>query len=151
MEVPVPFIGVQAYSNQLSSGCNANIHDVSIPYSSECWLLPRELILLRRNFLWEGNCEKKKLHLVKRDSLVISKKDGGFGEKNIKVQNQSLMMKWLWRFASIEHSLWKEVIREKYGMEEHWTINMVSEPSLWSQSVQVHKVSLARIQHQNRS
>jgi len=28
------------------------------------------------------------------------------------------MMKWWWKFVSPEVSLWKEVIIEKYGMED---------------------------------
>lgn len=42
-------------------------------------------------------------------------------------------MKWLWRFAE-EQSLWKKVIREKYGMNGKWTTKSVNGPhgvSLW--------------------
>ncbi|XP_016465037.2 uncharacterized protein LOC107787931 [Nicotiana tabacum] len=52
---------------------------------------------LRRKFLWKGNSEKKKFHLVRWNDLTISKKAGGLGIKNLRVQNQSLMMKWLWK------------------------------------------------------
>ena len=34
---------------------------------------------LRRNFLWEGNSETKKFHLVKWDTLIKSKQAGGWG------------------------------------------------------------------------
>lgn len=30
---------------------------------------------LRRNFLWEGNSDKKKIHLVKWDDLLLSKEE----------------------------------------------------------------------------
>ncbi|OIS95712.1 cbl-interacting serinethreonine-protein kinase 9, partial [Nicotiana attenuata] len=89
---------------------------------------------LRRNFLWEGNSEKKKFHLVKWNSLTTSKKTGGLGIKNLRVQNHSLMMNWLWKFAADEQSLWREVVREKYGMEGKWTTKPVRSPygvSLW--------------------
>ena len=37
---------------------------------------------LRRNFLWEGNSETKKFHLVKWDTLIKSKQAGGIGLRN---------------------------------------------------------------------
>ncbi|WMV18049.1 hypothetical protein MTR67_011434 [Solanum verrucosum] len=66
--------------------------------------------------------------------MNISKKIGGVGIKNMKFQNQSLMMKWLWKFASAENSLWKEVISAKYGMRGNWITTEVSSPyrsSVW--------------------
>jgi len=51
------------------------------------------LDVLRRNFLWEGNSETKKFHLVKWDALIGSKQKGGMGVRNLKTQNQCLMMK----------------------------------------------------------
>nr|XP_009762743.1 PREDICTED: uncharacterized protein LOC104214732 [Nicotiana sylvestris] len=37
-------------------------------------------------------------------------------------------MKWLWKFAADEQSLWTEVVTEKYGMEEKWTTKSVRTP-----------------------
>lgn len=53
----------------------------------------KKIDALRRNFLWEGNSEKKKIYLVKWGGMTTSKKAGGLGIKNLRVQNQSLMMK----------------------------------------------------------
>ena len=36
------------------------------------------------------------------------------------------MMKWLWRFASSEQALWKDVIQAKYEMEDLWITKMVT-------------------------
>lgn len=44
---------------------------------------------LRRNFIWEGNGDSKRLHLVKWKVLISSKKVGGLGIKNLKLQNES--------------------------------------------------------------
>lgn len=57
---------------------------------------------IRRNLLWQGNCDPNdhKFHLVKWDQVIQSKKEGGLGIRNLKLQNQSLLMKWLRRFAS---------------------------------------------------
>lgn len=43
-------------------------------------------------------------------------------------------MKWLWKFVSPEVSLWKEVIIEKYGMEDKWMTEVITNPyncSVW--------------------
>jgi len=90
--------------------------------------------IIRRNFLWEGNSDTKKFHLVKWDKLIGNKQKGGLGVRNLKIQNQSLMMKWLWRLASSEQALWKELIKQKYEMEDHWSTKMVTSTygtSIW--------------------
>lgn len=48
---------------------------------------------LRRSFLWQGNKEKRGYNLVKWKTV---KRQGGLGKKNLRKQNQSLLMKWLW-------------------------------------------------------
>ena len=75
-----------------------------------------------------------KFHLVKWDELIGSKKKGGLGVRNLKIQNQSLMMKWLWRLASSEQALWKELIKQKHEMEENWSTKMITSTygaSIW--------------------
>lgn len=59
-----------------------------------------------RNFLWQGNSPTKKIHLVKWDIVTKCKKEGGISVKNLRIQKQSLMLKWLWRFSTPEQSLW---------------------------------------------
>ncbi|WMV34092.1 hypothetical protein MTR67_027477 [Solanum verrucosum] len=81
--------------------------------------------VLRRTFFWQGNEDKMKYHLVKYEEMNISKKIGGVSIRNMKFQNQSLMMKWLWKFASAVNSLWKEVIAAKYGMSDKWMTTKV--------------------------
>ncbi|WMV18963.1 hypothetical protein MTR67_012348 [Solanum verrucosum] len=90
---------------------------------------------IRRNFLWQGNGEgEKKYHLVKWEVVTNSKKEGGMGIKNLKVQNQSLLLKWLWRFVSGEQGLWKDAIVSRYTMEGLWITKQVRSPygvGLW--------------------
>ena len=50
----------------------------------------------------EGSEDKKKYHLVKWEELLVSKRGGGLNIIDLSVQNKSLMMKWLWKFASPE-------------------------------------------------
>ncbi|WMV37516.1 hypothetical protein MTR67_030901 [Solanum verrucosum] len=59
-------------------------------------------------------------------ALIANKQVGGQGVRNLKTQNQCLLMKWLWRLASNEQALWKEVIQAKYEMEDHWSTSMVT-------------------------
>ena len=61
---------------------------------------------LRRNFLWQGSEDKKKFHLVKWKELMVSKNTGGLGIRNLRKQNQSLMMKWLSKLANEDNMLW---------------------------------------------
>lgn len=56
----------------------------------------------------------------------MGKKAGGVGMRNLKLQNQSSMLKWLWKFGNGDNILWKEVISDKYGMEDNWTTNIVT-------------------------
>ncbi|KAG5577611.1 hypothetical protein H5410_057745 [Solanum commersonii] len=90
---------------------------------------------IRRNFLWQGNGEgEKKYHLVKWEVVTNSKKEGGMGIKNLKVQNQSLLLKWLWRFVSGEQGLWKDAIVSRYTMEGLWITKQARSPygvGLW--------------------
>ncbi|KAG5617177.1 hypothetical protein H5410_017001 [Solanum commersonii] len=42
--------------------------------------------------------------------------------------NQSLLMKWLWRFVSQEQALWKETIKTRFGMENLWITSLPTQP-----------------------
>ncbi|WMV11166.1 hypothetical protein MTR67_004551 [Solanum verrucosum] len=86
------------------------------------------------NFFGDGNSEKNKIHLVDWESCLTSKKNGGAGIKNMKIQNQSLIMKWLWNFNSDDQPLRKKVIREKYGLDGRWNTKVSNSPygvNLW--------------------
>lgn len=75
----------------------------------------KKLDKLRRNFLWQGCNEGSGYNLVKWETILLSKKRGGLGIKNLSIQNNCLMMKWLWRYNSEEHALRKKVINTKVG------------------------------------
>ncbi|WMV54052.1 hypothetical protein MTR67_047437 [Solanum verrucosum] len=69
---------------------------------------------LRRKFLWQGNKDGKGYSLVNWETALLSKDRGGLGVKNLKLQNESLLKKWLWRYTEERNALWKEVIIAKY-------------------------------------
>ncbi|WMV41703.1 hypothetical protein MTR67_035088 [Solanum verrucosum] len=100
-------------------------------------------IPLRRKFLWQGNKDGKGYSLVNWETALLSKDRGGLGIKNLKLQNESLLKKWLWRYTEERNSLWKEVIIAKYGELNPWCTETTTEPygvgawrsirNLWSQ------------------
>lgn len=63
------------------------------------------------------------------------------GDKNLKVQNKSLLMKWLWRYINEERALWKEVIIAKYGELNPWCSEMVSK-TLWARGMENNQIPM---------
>ncbi|XP_060190109.1 uncharacterized protein LOC132619168 [Lycium barbarum] len=117
MEEPVPFFGWQANSHKYCPS--------ALPtYMMLSFLIPprveKRLDMFRSNFLWQGNKYKRGIHLVKWKILTLSKQKGGLVIKNLRKQNQSLLIKWLWRYSNEDQSLWKKVIKEKYGEDHAW-------------------------------
>lgn len=51
--------------------------------------------------------------------MLLSKKDGGLGIKNLRMQNES-SIEMLWRYIIEDKALWKEVIVPKYGEVIPW-------------------------------
>ena len=56
-----------------------------------------------------------------------SKRCGGLGVRNLKMHNNSLHTKWLWRYNLEDQALWKELIQNKYGQEDQWCSEEVTE------------------------
>ncbi|WMV24199.1 hypothetical protein MTR67_017584 [Solanum verrucosum] len=88
----------------------------------------KKLDKLRRNFLWKSNKEGKGYNLVNWKNVLLSKERGGLGIRNLRLQNESLLMKWLWRYTEEDAALWKEVIVAKYGELNPWCTKITSEP-----------------------
>jgi len=130
-------------SQYLSSGGRVtlinSVLDAMPTYMMSLFPMPGKIIqrldTIRRNFLWQGNGEGvKKFHLVKWDAVISNKKEGGLGIKNLKAHNKSLLLKWLWRLATDDQSLWKDTIFARYGKEGSWTTKEVNTPygvGLW--------------------
>ena len=76
---------------------------------------------IQRNFLWGSSEEDVKFHLVKWDLICSPYTNGGLAIKNLRLFNEALLGKWLWRYGVEREALWRQVIREKYGsMEGGW-------------------------------
>lgn len=56
----------------------AYLYDISIPVSTS---VVRKIDILRINFLWQGNCEKRKIHLVNLNTYQSARRKGDWGLK----------------------------------------------------------------------
>ncbi|KAG5568861.1 hypothetical protein H5410_064121 [Solanum commersonii] len=68
----------------------------------------KKLDKLRRDFLWHGYKENKGYNLV----------------KDLRKHNNSLLMKWLWRYTEERQALWKDLIKFKYREDGLWCSNV---------------------------
>ncbi|GKV25367.1 hypothetical protein SLEP1_g34816 [Rubroshorea leprosula] len=75
----------------------------------------RELDKIRRNFLWGGVGEGRKIAWVAWERVCCEKKEGGLGVKNLRWFNMALLGKWWGRLIGGDKGLWSRVLLEKYG------------------------------------
>lgn len=78
---------------------------------------------LQQDFLWQGNGEKKKYHLIKKKWTQVckSKEESGLGIRAQKEMNLALLGKWLWSMWDESVGLWKQVFFSKYDISrEGW-------------------------------
>lgn len=73
---------------------------------------------IRRNFSWEGQNHKGKIHFVKWDVVVSPKNARGLVIYNLETKNLALLAKWLWGFDEEREALWRKVIVEKKSGED---------------------------------
>lgn len=57
----------------------------------------------------------RKISWVRWKSVCQPKSKGGLGVRDIRLVNLSLLAKWRWGILGGENSLWKDVLKEKYG------------------------------------
>ncbi|KAJ4778172.1 RNA-directed DNA polymerase (reverse transcriptase)-related family protein [Rhynchospora pubera] len=66
------------------------------------------------------------IHLLSWDRLCMPKSVGGLGLIDLKLQNTTLLLKWLWRLYDNPDSQWSLVVRQLYGKRDrviapiHW-------------------------------
>lgn len=58
--------------------------------------------------------------MVRWDTTTLSKREGGLGIRQLNSHNKSLLQKWLWRYNTEEHALWRRFVAKKYGALNHW-------------------------------
>lgn len=92
----------------------------------------KTLDALKRNFLWQSNKIEKWFNLVKWVSEQQSRKHGGLGVRNLKLQNKSKSAYEMALEINQENQvLWREVIHHKYCQEDQWCTNKVTNTYEW--------------------
>jgi len=74
-----------------------------------------KLEALQRSFLWGSFGSDFKFHLVRWNIVKHPVSLGGLGVSDLRLFNEALLGKWLWRFLNDKGSLWREVVATKYG------------------------------------
>ncbi|XP_071728556.1 uncharacterized protein [Rutidosis leptorrhynchoides] len=69
----------------------------------------------RRNFLWGGDCLKKKTCLVKWEAVCLPKDLGGLDITPLRIKNLAMLAKWWVRLNSNKHCLWKAIVASSFG------------------------------------
>ncbi|KAL1095127.1 hypothetical protein V6Z11_D06G134800 [Gossypium hirsutum] len=73
-----------------------------------------DLDRLNRNFLWGSSFEKKKVPLVKWETVCQEKSNGGMGIHCSASMNTTLLAKLGWELENGDSALWAHVLRSKY-------------------------------------
>ncbi|KAJ4820751.1 RNA-directed DNA polymerase (reverse transcriptase)-related family protein [Rhynchospora pubera] len=88
-------------------------------FSLPAWVI-KNLDKVRRNFIWKGpHSSSKAIHLVSWDKMCLSKAYGGFGLINLKLQNISLLIRWIWWLYKQPASLWTYIAKQLYAKRDH--------------------------------
>ena len=58
-----------------------------------------------RDFLWDSNNSDNGFHWVNWDEVCCPKQEGGLGIRPLRVMNEALKTKWLWRFAKEDNAM----------------------------------------------
>ncbi|GKV00002.1 hypothetical protein SLEP1_g12766 [Rubroshorea leprosula] len=90
----------------------------SLPvFQMSAYLLPKGILYtldkIRRNFLWGGEGEGKKINWVCWERVCRAKEEGGLGVKDLQKFNVALMGKWLSR--KVGSLWWRDIRRLKAG------------------------------------
>ena len=64
-----------------------------------------------------GTRDEPKFHLVKWAIVCSPIASGGLGIRKVRLFNEALLGKWLWRFGMERAVLWRQVIVVKYDSE----------------------------------
>ena len=106
----------------------ASLSNLSLYYMS-LFKIPKAMVervdRIHRNFLWEGQGDKKKLHLLKWSEVIKSNWSGrsnwsgGLSLGSLEKKNVALLVKWWWRIGEKREPLWRRVIAAKYD-EDKW-------------------------------
>lgn len=68
-----------------------------------------------RNFLWKDFGNQNGSHLVRWDFVTRPKDKGGIGIDKVRITNEALLGKWIWRYVTEPDQLWRSLIDGIYA------------------------------------
>ncbi|KAJ3701224.1 hypothetical protein LUZ61_004929 [Rhynchospora tenuis] len=86
------------------------------------WLISH-LDGIRRGFFWKGKDKCLGGHcLVNWKRCCLPKRSGGLGISDLPLQNQALLLRWLWKLKYEPNSTWSRAINSLYGSTDVHTL-----------------------------
>lgn len=67
-----------------------------------------------RQFIWGGDDERRKIHLLSWETLQKPRDQGGIGMRSARQANSAFLTKLGWRVLTEPNALWSRVLRHKY-------------------------------------
>ncbi|WJX91754.1 hypothetical protein P8452_73481 [Trifolium repens] len=98
-------------------------------------LVWKQVRRIQREFLWGARNGNKKINWVKWEDVCKPKTLGGLGVRDIRAVNISLLTKWRRRLLFDDDSIWKGVIRSKYGEEAIGRVEVSENCTPWFSSL----------------
>lgn len=96
-----------------------------------------ELNKLVRLFFWGQTGEERHMSLIAWDKICQTYDKGGLGIRNLKLFNQSLLLKAVWQVASNSDKIWVQVVRAKYfSRRGFWGVSGTRDVSRLWRSIQ---------------
>ena len=89
-----------------------------VDYYMQCHSIPIKVCdsidKMARDFIWGSTEEKRKMHMVKWNTITLPKELGGLGLSSMKYRNQAMFAKLCWRLAREEGMPWARMLQAKY-------------------------------------
>ncbi|KAK4707096.1 hypothetical protein R3W88_033345 [Solanum pinnatisectum] len=97
----------------LAKACLNNIPTHIMQYIHLPKEITKKIDQIQRNFIWGTTSAKRKLHLIKWDTLTKGKNNGGLGMQQSEPKNKALLTKLAWRAFTNPTSLWASLLINK--------------------------------------
>ena len=87
-------------------------------YYMQCHSIPIKVYdsidKMTREFIWGSTEEKRKMHMIKWNTITLPKELGGLGLSSMKYRNQAMLATLCWRLAREEGMPWARMLQAKY-------------------------------------